>query len=457
MAGRVFLILLFGVALSAGLAFALADIQRQTSETLGREQRLVDRLADFAVLLDRAPPQIRPGLLGPGPEAPFLDASQRSIGDVDDAITRKLAARLASSANPQVSKPWAGPCAPRPAPPPPPASAALPPPVKPPIAKPEPPKPPTCRSVALTLASGERIQLTLPTGPAPPPATTNLFNPVFLLVIGLAAAGLALVVARLATAPLSRLARAAQALGDDLERQPLAIEGPLEVRRAAHAFNAMQQRLKRHLDERTHMLAAITHDLQTPLTRQRLRLEKVTDPALRSQLLADHAAMRDLIREGLDLARTASETEAWEELDIDSLLESLRDDACEAGLFVRLSKRCGVTVRTRPRALRRAVANLLDNALNHAGAAELAATSRDGRVTLWVKDRGPGIAPSQLDAVLEPFVRLETSRSRATGGSGLGLTIAHRLAERAGAVLRLANRQGGGLEASIELAASPRA
>jgi signal transduction histidine kinase len=271
---------------------------------------------------------------------------------------------------------------------------------------------------------------------------------VYLLVLAGAAGLLAFAVARVTTGPLRRLAQAANTLGRDLDRSPLTVEGPLEVRQAALAFNAMQARLQQTLDERTYMLAAITHDLQTPLTRLRLRLDKVGEADLREQLLADQAAMQTLIRDGLDLARASSGSEDLVALNVTSLLQSLCDDAMAAGGLVTVSGDRGVIVNTRPEALARCIGNLLDNALKYAGAADLSVKA-SGDVVIEVTDSGPGIPQEKLGEVTLPFVRLETSRSRHTGGVGLGLTIAKLMAARAGAALDLANRPGGGLRARV--------
>jgi signal transduction histidine kinase len=203
--------------------------------------------------------------------------------------------------------------------------------------------------------------------------------------------------------------------------------------------------------DRTRMLAAITHDLQTPLTRMRLRLDKIADVDLRDRLLADFAATQMLIREGLDLAQDAESGEPWGQVDVPSLIEALVEDMADAGLPVRIIETCDGTVRARPQALRRALGNLIDNAITHGGSAEVAsASSTDGGVIISVRDRGRGIPEDQLAAVLEPFHRLEPSRSRdAGGGAGLGLTIAVRLAQRTGATLTLANHPNGGLLARI--------
>lgn len=173
-------------------------------------------------------------------------------------------------------------------------------------------------------------------------------DPLFLTLLVVAIAILAYIVARMASAPLQRLADAAAALGDDLQGAPMPVTGPFEVRRAAEAFNAMQKRLQRHLGERTQMLAAITHDLQTPVTRLRLRLENVTDETLRERLIADLGAMQALIREGLELARSAESAEQRAALDLDSLLESIVEDAAEAGADVHFEQPSGAVLMLRP-------------------------------------------------------------------------------------------------------------
>jgi signal transduction histidine kinase len=222
------------------------------------------------------------------------------------------------------------------------------------------------------------------------------------------------------------------------------------VRRAAEAFNAMQKRLQQHVSERTNMLAAITHDLQTPLTRLRLRLEKVEDEALREKLVADLTAMKALIDEGLELARSAETSEPRVMLDLDSQLESLVEDAVDAGGDAVFEGGCGAVMQLRPLAIGRLFSNLIDNALKHGGSAAVSATSSGGVVTVRVRDRGPGVPEDMLEKIFDPFVRVEDSRSRQTGGAGLGLTIARTLAEKNGATLRVRNHPEGGLEAIVE-------
>lgn len=263
---------------------------------------------------------------------------------------------------------------------------------------------------------------------------------------------------RIATRPLSRLAQAAEALGEDLERPPLAEEGPVEVRRAAVAFNWMQTRLRGLFAERTRILAAISHDLQTPLTRLRLRAELMDDETLRDKMLADLSAMQALVEEGLAYAgSSAAPQEAAILTDLDALAASLVADYTDAGQPVSLLGLSGRRVRTRPRTLRRLLGNLVDNALKFGGSAELVLESADGLPAIAVRDHGPGIPEAELDKVFEPFYRLESSRNRETGGTGLGLAIARQLARALDAELILRNLAEGGLEARVTLRADPPA
>jgi signal transduction histidine kinase len=313
-----------------------------------------------------------------------------------------------------------------------------------------------CRAVGLRIETqgAERTVWIIAAIPArPAPLGIERVGLAFLGVLLLAAAILAFIAARMATAPLRRLSEAAGELGRDIDRPPLKEEGSREVREAAGAFNTMQARLKATMRDRTRMLAAITHDLQTPLTRLRLRIEKVDDPDLRARLVADLAATQGLIREGLDLARAEDTPEPWAQLDLDAMIEALCEDAADAGQPVRFVGGCGLTLRARPQALKRCLANLIDNAVKYGDRAEVRCEPAGGGARIVVRDHGPGIPADRLERVFEPFERLEDSRSRDSGGTGLGLTIARRMAERTGAQLTMANQPNGGLEAVVNLPA----
>lgn len=261
---------------------------------------------------------------------------------------------------------------------------------------------------------------------------------------------------RITTRPLARLARAADALGADLHGPALPETGPAEVAQAAIAFNAMQRRIAEHIVERERILAAISHDLQTPITRMRLRAEMLEDASLKQKFGHDLAAMQSLIAEGIDLARSAEHgTEAAIATDLRALLESVVFDYADSGQAIDLTGDVGAPIATSPRLVRRIVTNLVDNALKFGNEVEIVMdTPGPDHVAITVRDRGPGIPEDQIDAVLQPFYRLEQSRNRDTGGTGLGLAIAQRLTGALGGELTLANRPGGGLAATLTLPAT---
>ena len=257
----------------------------------------------------------------------------------------------------------------------------------------------------------------------------------------------------LATRPLNQLASAADTLGPDMTTTRLPESGPAEVARAAKAFNAMQERIRQYMKERIQILAAISHDLQTPITRMRIRTDLLDDEAERIKFQQDLAEMETLVREGVAYGRTLhGAAEVPRRIDPDALLESLVSDYEDAGAKVTLSGSIGVPIVTRPVALRRILANLLDNAVKFSGAGELITdVSKDRQISISVLDRGPGIPQDQLEAVFQPFYRGDASGHQRTGGSGLGLAIAKQLALAMNATLELKNRSGGGLEARLVL------
>ncbi|MBI4998944.1 MAG: HAMP domain-containing protein [Rhodocyclales bacterium] len=260
-----------------------------------------------------------------------------------------------------------------------------------------------------------------------------------------------LIAVRLVTRPIQHLADAADAFGRDLESPPLAEAGPTETRRAAEAFNRMQARLKRLIAERSRALAAVSHDLRTPLTRLRLRAELVEDEALRGQINADIDDMQAMVEATLDYLRGLRENEADQTIDVDALLHSLVADEQALGRPVVLAEAALAPYVGRVSALKRALANLVDNAVKYGQAARVSADDRPDALRIFVDDDGPGIADADLARVVEPYVRLETSRSRTTGGVGLGLAIARDAARMHGGDLHLENRAGGGLRAVLNL------
>jgi signal transduction histidine kinase len=257
---------------------------------------------------------------------------------------------------------------------------------------------------------------------------------------------------RIAIRPLTRLANAVETLDPNAHPVHLDEKGPTEVVYAARAFNAMQARIAAYLKERMQLLAAISHDLQTPITRMKLRAEFMDDSAEKDKLCNDLGEMEHLVREGVAYARSIhGSTEESRRTNLDSFLESLVFDYQDMGKDVQLVGKSEVVVDTRPHALRRVLVNLTDNALKFAGSAEVWVEANKGSLAITVMDRGPGIAETQLAKVMEPFYRVENSRNRDTGGTGLGLAIAQQLAMALGGSLTLSNREGGGLCAELKL------
>jgi signal transduction histidine kinase len=468
MTGRVFVILTLGMGAAALIAVAITDAKSKRDFESQRVERAADLLQNYVQLLDAAPANLRETFLtngGPGTRSQLATAQGLAT---DTQIQEVLRTRGGLMQTAQIQVAGFSTCFPeirnlatedfRRA-----------------LASEEFRKalarlaaqgpngvhpqdlvnviPPVCRLISVSLSDGTPLKFSMMT-PWVQRESGRLVNPPFLAMLALAIGVLAYVVARLASAPLKRLSKAAAELGRDLDRAPVEVSGPAEVRGAAEAFNAMQRRLQQHVSERTNMLAAITHDLQTPLTRIRLRLEKVEDEALRDKLVADLAAMKALVDEGLELARSAETSEPKVMLDLDSVLESLVEDAVDAGENALFEQGCQAVMQLRPLAIGRLFSNLIDNALKHGGGARVSASGTAKEVSVRVRDNGPGLPEDMLEKVFDPFVRVENSRSRETGGAGLGLTIARALAEKNGATLTLRNHPDGGLEATVRWAAN---
>lgn len=256
---------------------------------------------------------------------------------------------------------------------------------------------------------------------------------------------------RRVTAPLRTLADAAERLGRDVAAPPLTETGTRETRQAAHAFNVMQARLRHLLDSRTRMLGALSHDLRTPLTLLQLRVEDVAEVEERDRILATIASMNQMIEATLAFARDESRVEPFRRIDLAALALAIIDDLVEAGLNVTMVPAAPTTLHCQPAALRRALVNLLDNAVKYGGSAELTMTSDPHVVTITIEDHGPGIPATEFAKVFEPFYRIEQSRNRETGGSGLGLAIASAVVEAHGGTIELSNRSRGGLSVRVSL------
>ncbi len=272
-----------------------------------------------------------------------------------------------------------------------------------------------------------------------------------LLTLLLSVALLAALAVRSLTRPLALLATAATELGRDINRAPLAEQGPLEVRQAARAFNLMQTRLIRYIRDRSRILAAVSHDLKTPITRLRLRAELLDDAKLRDKFQTDLDEMETMVQATLDFMRGTEQDEKVAPIDINALLESLQQDGAEIGHEIALQGSAKTPFRGRPLALKRCLTNLIDNAVHYGRRATVRVHDGLDQLTIRVLDEGPGIPEKALKRVFDPFYRLERSRSRNTGGTGLGLGIARNIARAHGGELILRNGTGGGLEAELTL------
>ncbi|KQM95388.1 signal protein [Sphingomonas sp. Leaf22] len=251
--------------------------------------------------------------------------------------------------------------------------------------------------------------------------------------------------------PLRRLAMAARAFHPGRPLPAIEPSGPQDVRLLISAFIDLGQRVNAMVDEKDRMLGAIGHDLRTPLAALRVRIESVEDDTDRARMAETIDEMNATLDDILSLARLGRPSEAATDVDVAALVDAVVDDFRDLGHDVDFVEAARVPLHLRPNLMRRAVRNLIENAIKYAGAAEVRVETGAHAVTIVVADRGPGIPVDRLDAVFDPFIRLETSRNRDTGGIGLGLALARAIVRDAGGEIALANRDGGGLNATIRL------
>ena len=272
-----------------------------------------------------------------------------------------------------------------------------------------------------------------------------------LLILIVIVSMLSLFVVHRITKPINSLATAADELGRDIQRPPLDEKGPQEVRRAAQAFNAMQSRLNQYIKDRSQLLAAISHDLRTPITRLRLRTELLKDTRLEKKFLSDLDDMQTMVDETLSYMRGQDNSEAIQKIDITALIESLVLDLRDTGHDIRFTQESRILFHGRPLALKRCLTNLLENAIRYGERATVYVDELETQLQIRIVDVGPGIPEEKLEQIFKPFFRLESSRNRSTGGVGLGLGIAREIARDNGGDIFLRNHDEGGLEAVLEL------
>lgn len=446
-AARTLLVLIIGLALSHTFSVALYITDRNDTLTFDGSERISERIANIVRRVRNTPAAERQ-LLVERPGEPGLQVTltpQSAIGDRarndrrDGVIRDALVAHLGDDAGRAVRIQHTGSATPEPAPPTP------------------------------SLKDDGMVETMLVSVPLPGSGWLNFTarleapEPFWSLRFGLsmavmlaAIAILSAVVVHYLTRPLATFARAAHRLGVDVMAPPLPENGPVEVRQATHAFNEMQARIQRFVEDRTQMIAAISHDLGTPITRMRLRAEFVEDAEQQRKMLADLDDMEKMVSSALAFARDEAAQEPQERVDFRTLLQRICDDAGDAGFEVALDiGDHAVPYDCRPVALRRALSNLIDNAVKYGLQARVSLVEAADEIVVVIDDNGPGIAPDRQEDVFKPFHRIEISRSRETGGTGLGLTVARTIVRAHGGDVTLRNRDEGGLRVSVNLPRTP--
>jgi signal transduction histidine kinase len=288
------------------------------------------------------------------------------------------------------------------------------------------------------------------------PPGSSLLEP---LLLSVAVASLALVAVavwlayRIST-PLQRLSEASSEMARGRSVAPVPETGPFVLRNAAHAFNTMSRRLMATLENQRVLLASIAHDLRTPITSLKIKSEFIEDQELRERMTESLDELQATTEAALEAARTGMGEEPAREVDVAALVESMCADLSDMGGDVTFQEGASVRALCRPNEIKRAARNLVQNALRYGVRARVSVARAGGLVSIVVDDDGPGLKTDDMERVFDPFVRLESSRSRETGGMGLGLTLARAIARGHGGDVALANRDGGGLRATLTLAAA---
>ena len=418
---RLLIIVLLGLLLANALSLTLVMVERMRSARTVMLGNLENDVATSVAILDRLPAKERPKwlerlsrgnyryILGPGEPgaAPTDKRSRDAVRTLKETLSSQYPLRFTAVPGP-------------------------------------------ISHIQAHLMLRDGAPLTIDLIPRMPPVASWL--PVVLVLQLLLVALCSWIAVRQVIRPFSQFTRAVDSL-DPAASSPMTEAGPVEVQRAAHAFNAMQARIQSYLRERAQILASVSHDLQTPITRMKLRVEMADQPELRDKLLNDLDNMTRLVREGIAYARSSESLEETSlKPQLNAWINRIASDYQDIGKNVQLQATdARQPVVTRPQALRRVMTNLLDNALKFGDYAVITIHSDAHHVTIAIRDGGPGIPDAELEAVLQPFYRVETSRNRDTGGTGLGLAIAAQLTAQLGGKLHLANHAESGLDVSITL------
>lgn len=425
MSYSIFAVLVGGILLSQAIALGLYRSDRAEAVADAEGGQLANCLAGFAQVIEEQPTEVRLSVLRGLKERELTVRTSAGHTVMLDVHEKKPKAPGQPEMSPAVSIP--------------------------PFGMPVPPPPePNVIEVSRQLKDGTWMRFH-----APVTATDALREPGFIASLGGSAAVAILLsawVLGFTTRPLRRFAAAANRLGIDMNAPSLEEAGPREVRLAAAAFNKMQRRLRAFVEDRTRMLAAVSHDLRTPLTRLRLRAEFIDDDVVRDKMLEDLSEMEAMIGSTLAFARDEANKEAIEPLELNAMLARLGEDMRDAGKPVGVTPApFSIPISGRRMALRRALGNLMENAVKYGQTAHVAVAVTGENVTITIDDQGPGIPEQEFENVFRPFFRLEASRSRDTGGTGLGLSVANDVIRAHGGEIRLSNRPEGGLRVTVVL------
>jgi len=309
--------------------------------------------------------------------------------------------------------------------------------------------------LVLTAALGDGMLVAIDTAILAPPRFFEFgFGPFlfYLPFLALTMTLLTVWATRRVTAPLRAFADAAERLGNERAGPPLPERGPVELRRAAQTFNKMQEQLKRFVDDRTRLLASISHDLRTPITRLRLRIEAVVDEGDEQQkMLQDLQQMDAMVGAALSFLRDATQEEKVELVDLASLLQSVCDEFADVGRAANYVGPASLDLRCRPRMLGRAMTNLVENAIKFGGVATVGLAAAHGAVFVYIDDQGPGIPDAEKERAFDPFYRLDPARNPDSGSVGLGLSIAQTIVQAHGGNIALRDRAPRGLRVTVSL------
>lgn len=445
--GQLLAMLLLALVTTQGLGLLLLTDERNLAVRAALGFEVAGRAANVVLLLDDAPADLRPSILraadsplvrfevAPAPEAPHdgndADSVLGQIRQILGSPEREIRADIHAISITRMPMPDGMPAAMRPM-----HDAMM-------AGRTEAVE----MTLSIRLARGDWLNVrTMFHRPGPQLSPKALLP---LLLMAVAVALVAWWTARRVVGPMRALAVGADRLGRGLDAGPLPMTGPSEVRDTTLAFNRMQDRLTRFVTERTHMLAALSHDLRSPLTAMRLRIEMLdeTEDSVRLKSLVEE--MQAMVEATLEFARGVARAEPEATVDLAALLANIVSDM--GGDRANLAPSQPMPVTIRPHALNRALRNLIDNAVRYGDVANVTLTQEPGMVIITIADSGPGLPKDQLEAVFEPFVRLEGSRNRDTGGVGLGLAIARTIVQAHGGTVLLRNRAGGGLDAIVRL------